>query len=173
MFFCVFFAFEKVSIHVAISCPTIHNDNLTHCYQFIPISILVLLIYTKFSIIMLIIQMFIHSCLSDKFSNLQWFCFKKRYVGVVFLCFFAFEKVSIHVAISCPTIHNDNLTHCYQFIPISYSSIVLVLLIYTILSILDHQRCHPHCCLVYLQVISSDTGTLFRHLAVSVLQHVQ
>ena len=43
----------------------------------------------------------------------------------MFFCdFFAFEKVSIHVAISCPTIHNDNLTHCYQFIPISYSSIV-------------------------------------------------
>ena len=42
--------------------------------------------------------------------------------------FFAFEKVSMHVAISCPTIHIDNLTHCYQFIPVSYSSIVLVLL---------------------------------------------
>ena len=51
----------------------------------------------------------------------------------MFFCvFFAFEKVSIHVAISCPTIQY-NLTHCYQFIPISYSSIVLVLLIYTIL----------------------------------------
>ena len=32
---------------------------------------------------------------------------------------------------------------------------------------------NPHCCPVYLQVISSVTGTLFRHLAVSVLQHVQ
>ena len=40
------------------------------------------------------------------------------------MCFFAFEKVSMHVTISCPTIHNDNLTHCYQFIPVSYSSIV-------------------------------------------------
>jgi hypothetical protein len=43
--------------------------------------------------------------------------------------FFAFEKVSMHVPISCPTINKNNLTHCYQFIPILYSSIVLVLLI--------------------------------------------
>ena len=45
-----------------------------------------------------------------------------------FVFFFAFEKVSMHVVISCPTIHIDNLTHCYQFIPLSYSSIVLILL---------------------------------------------
>ena len=47
----------------------------------------------------------------------------------VFVFFFAFEKVSMHVPISCPTINKNNLTHCYQFIPILYSSIVLVLLI--------------------------------------------